>query len=296
MACEFELILSGQSQDHLRQVGELALDELSGLDGQLSCFDPRSELSYVNAYAAGESVMVEPGLFELLTLAAEVSRETQGAFDVTAGPLIELWREAERSGTGPSADAIDAARELVGMRHVILDERDNSVRFDREGISMNLGAIGKGCAVGRAIEVLREHGIGSALISAGRSTVYGLGAQPDGKPWRIGIRHPERFDERVAAVELVDASLSTSGGPRQRDRAVEERFEHIIDPATGMPAWADVISATVIASDPALSDALSTAFYLRGKHFALDYCRAHEGVRALLVEAEGEEEFSVSEF
>jgi len=182
------------------------------------------------------------------------------------------------------------------MRHVILDERDNSVRFDREGISMNLGAIGKGCAVGRAIEVLREHGIGSALISAGRSTVYGLGAQPDGKPWRIGIRHPERFDERVAAVELVDASLSTSGGPRQRDRAVEERFEHIIDPATGMPAWADVISATVIASDPALSDALSTAFYLRGKHFALDYCRAHEGVRALLVEAEGEEEFSVSEF
>jgi len=91
MACEFELILSGQSQDHLRQVGELALDELSGLDGQLSCFDPRSELSYVNAYAAGESVMVEPGLFELLTLAAEVSRETQGAFDVTAGPLIELW-------------------------------------------------------------------------------------------------------------------------------------------------------------------------------------------------------------
>jgi len=291
MACEFEMILSGPDPAYLEQVADLALDEITRLDGALNCFDPASEVSYLNAYAARAPVIVEPSLFELLAVARDVSRETDGAFDITAGPLIDLWRKAERTGREPPSEAIGAALTRVGMEHVTLDESSNSIQFDREGVSINLGAVGKGYAVRRAVEIIREYGIESALVSAGKSTVYGLGTQPDGEPWRIGIRHPDRLDERVAAVEPRDEAMSTSGGPRQRDAAVEERFEHIIDPVTGRPAQTDLISATVITPDPALSDALSTAFYLRGRAFALDYCRAHEGVRALLVEAVGEGEF-----
>jgi len=298
MACEFELISAGPDPAYLDEVSELAFDEITRLDRTLNCFDPASEVSYLNAYASSGPVIASPDLFELLRLARTLSRETDGAFDVTAGPLIDLWREAERTGNEPEAVATEAALARVGMRHALLDETDNSVRYDREGVSINLGAIGKGWAVRRVIEILREYGIESALVSAGRSTVYGLGTQPGGEPWRIGIRHPSRLEDRVATVDLHDEAMSTSGGPRQRDEAVEERFEHIIDPVTGRPAQSDLVSATVITQDAALSDALSTAFYLRGRAFALDYCRSHEGVRAVLVEAEGEGEFSVlsSEF
>ncbi len=295
MACEFELILNGADRAYLDQVADLALDEIARLDGALNRFDPTSEVSYLNAYASSRPVIVSPDLFEILRLAQTVSRETHGAFDVTAGPLIDLRRRAERRGDLPCADAMPALLELVGMEHVMADSSDNSVRFSREGVLIDLGAIGKGYAVRRAIEIAREYGVKSALVSAGGSTVCGLGAQPDGEPWRIGIRHPSRLDERVATVYLHYEAMSTSGGPRQRDEAVEERFEHVIDPVTGGAARTDLVSATAITQDPVLSDALSTAFYLRGKAFALDYCRAHEGVRAVLVEADDESGFLARE-
>jgi FAD:protein FMN transferase len=297
MACEFEAILCGEGRSYLEQVAALALDEVERLDAKFNCFDSTSEVSYVNAEAAGRSVIASPDLFGILQLAGEVWSDTSGAFDITAGPLIEIWREAERAGTIPGREAIQEALGRVGMSHVVLDESSNSVRFDREGVRINLGAIGKGYAVRRAASILNEYGIESALISAGKSTVCALGDRPGGCGWRIGIRHPRNVSERVTTVDLRNQALSTSGGVRQVDEAAEEIFEHIIDPLNGAPADSRLISASVITEDPALADALSTAFYLRGKEFAVDFCRSREGVEAVLVEAEsGADDFSVGRF
>lgn len=294
MNCRFEVTFQGDDRGYLEQVASLALDEVASLDAKLSCFSPTSEVSFLNAEAFERSVVVSPDLFGLLQLAREVWRETDGAFDITAGPLIALWREAERTGIEPSSEDVGAALGRTGMRHVLLDAGTNSVRFDTDGIGVNLGAIGKGYAVRRAVEILREYGIASVLVSAGGSTVHGLGDGPDEAGWRVGIRHPSRLDGRIAEVELHDRALATSGGPAQVDRVVEERFEHIIDPRTGRPASGGLVSASVITPDAALSDALSTAFYLLGPEFATTHCRSHEGVEAILVEAvEGEEAFSV---
>lgn len=265
MACEFEIILEGEDRQGLIDIANLAFDEIERLDETLSCFRPTSEVSFANDEAARRAVIVGPELFEILSAAAEVWLDSDGAFDVTSGPLVDLWREAERTGSPPSKQAIGKALEKVGMAHVLLDEQTHEVRFDEPGVRINLGAIGKGYAVRKAASILVEYGVESALVSGGRSTIQAIGV------WNVGIRRPSNLDERVAEIELSNQAMSTSGGPAQRDRDVEERFEHIIDPVTGLPAQSEAASVSVIADDAMLSDALATAFYLRGRDLASKY-------------------------
>lgn len=263
MACEFSIIVEGEDRQSLVDIANLALDEIQRLDENLSCFRPTSEVSFVNDEAHRRSVIVGLDLFEILHTAKAVRQQTDGAFDVTTGPVIDLWRAAEQTGIEPHTQAIDAALKKVGMAHVLLDEETHAVQFDTEGVRINLGAIGKGYAVRKAASILMEYGVESALISGGGSTIQAIG---DG--WRIGIRHPSRLDERVAEVELNNQAMSTSGGPAQRDANVEEHFEHIIDPVTGMPAKSTAASVAVVTNDAMISDALATAFYLRGPELA----------------------------
>ena len=283
MACEFEIVAVGEDRAALSDIVELALDQVDKLDERLNCFRPTSEVSYLNSEAALRPVIVSPDLFEILRVAKDVWHDTEGAFDVTAGPLVGLWRKAEKSGIEPDPQAIEAALKKVGMGHVLLDEATHAVQFDSEGVRINLGAIGKGYAVGRAASILIEYGVESALVSGGGSSVLGIGPGPDGDGWKVGIRHPTEFDERVDEVTLRDQAMSTSGGPAQRDPSVRECFEHIIDPVTGTQARSEAASVSVIAADAMLSDALATAFYLRGRELASRYCTGHEGVRAVFV-------------
>lgn len=284
MACDFAIVVAGENKAFLTDVANEALDEIGRLDEQLSCFNPRSEVSFVNANAAKSPVRVDPGLFELLRLAADVRRDTGGAFDVTTGPLIDLWRAAEESGEEPSVKAMEEALSKIGMERIVLDDSANSVAFAVEGVRINLGAIGKGYAVDRAASVLADYGIESALVSGGASSIRAIGIPPDGEAWNIGIRHPSKIDERVTTVQLADRAMATSGGVRQRDECVKERFEHIIDPVTGRPAEPSAVSVTVLAPKAALADALSTAFYLRGRDMAESYCRRHSDISAIIVE------------
>lgn len=287
MACEFEVIvIDERDRSELVDIANLALDEIERLGVELSCFNPTSDISLLNAEAAHRSVMVGPDLFKILWTAKRVWSETGGAFDVTAGPLIDLWRAAERTGNPPDQVAIDRALCSVGMGNVLLDENTHSVRFLADGLEINLGAIGKGYAVRQAASILREYDVETALISGGGSTIQGFGPGPDGDGWHVGIRHPRKLDERVAELVLRDQAMSTSGGPAQRDRHVEETFEHIVDPVTGMSAESEAASVTVITDDAVMSDALATAFYLRGRAFADRYCSEHARIRTIFVSRE----------
>ncbi len=288
MACEFEIVIvDGRDRDALVDIGNLALEEIQRLDGDLSCFAPTSEVSFVNAEAGKRPIAVGPDLFEILSAAKQVWRDTDGAFDITAGPLIDLWRAAEQTGTPPDERAIKDALGAVGMAHVLLDEETHSVRYDVNGLRINLGAVGKGYAVDKAASILREYDVQSALVSGGGSTVFAFGEGPDGEGWRVGIRHPSMVDERVAEIVLRDQAMSTSGGPAQRDKNVREAFEHIIDPLTGLTAESEAASVTVISDDAMLSDALATAFYLRGKALAEAYCRRYPTISTIFVSIDG---------
>ncbi len=276
MACEFEIIFEHDAQG-LIDIANLAFEDIARLDRELSCFNPSSEVSHLNDEAAHRAVMVTPDLFEILSVARDIWKSSDGAFDITAGPLIELWRHAERSGMAPEKQAIEDALAKVGMGSVILDEPTHEVKFDKTGLKINLGAIGKGFAVRQAVSILREYGVTSALVSGGGSTIQSIGS------WNVGIRHPSRIDERAAEIELNDQAMSTSGGPAQRDPNVEEHFEHIIDPKTGEAANSAAASVSVITNDAMIADALSTVFYLRGASMVA----AYPGVRALFIDADG---------
>ena len=259
MNCRFELALPGDDPVRLRAIGEEALAEIERLDRQLSFYRPESEISWINARATRKPVKVEPRLFRLLQLCGELNLKTDGAFDITIGPLMRAWGFVGGKGRMADEAEIEAAREIIGMEHIGLDEESFTVRFDREGVAIDLGAIGKGYAVERAAGILRENGISSGLLHGGTSTVYAIGAQPDGRPWTIGLAEP-----LSGQVDLQDSGLSVSAvhGKSFMEDGIE--FGHILDPRNGKPIRGNP-AAAVVGPSPAICDALSTALLALGK-------------------------------
>jgi thiamine biosynthesis lipoprotein len=290
MACQFEICLSPVLYPTASDIAIEALDVVEALEEQLSYFRPQSELCQINARAADEEVEVEPRLFDLLDLAADIHRQTDGAFDLTSTPLWELWGFARRSGSLPTQEQIDEALTRVGFEKCLLDAARQSVRLASPDVRLNLGAIGKGYALDRCAENLSAAGVEHALISGGFSSMLARGnatgpASPEAGAstgWTVGIRNPLRPDRRLGEIRLCDRALATSGSYVQSFRFGGKRYGHIIDPRTGWPADA-VLSTTVVAPSAAVADALSTAFYVMGLESTAAYCRTHCEIGAVLV-------------
>jgi FAD:protein FMN transferase len=259
MATRFEIALHGGNPISLRAAGEEALDEVDRLENLLSLYRPGTEIARLNAQAHLSPVRVSPEVFRLLERARELSAETKGAFDPTIAPLVRAW--GFMGGTGAAADetTIAAAKEAVGFHLVELNSDEFTVRFKREGVMLDLGAIGKGYAIERATELLRECGVTSALIHGGTSSSAAIGRAPDGLPWKVAITAPfNQSDQPFAVVELEDASLSVSAVWGRSFKLGEETLGHIIDPRTGKPARNAFMTAVVLPS-PTEGDALTTA-------------------------------------
>ncbi len=258
MATRFELVLYGDDAVRLRAGGEQALDEIVRVERQLSFYRTDSEIGWVNAKAAHGPVKVDPRLFRLLERCAELWRSTDGAFDVTVGPLVRAWGFADGSRAIPSDDAIAAAKELVGMRKIVLDADALTVRFTSPGVAMDLSGYGKGYAVECAIDALREAGIRSALLHGGTSSVFGLGTPPSLPAWRIGLAEP-----LAGTVDLVDSGLSVSASHGKRFTADGVEYGHVLDPRSARPVSV-AAGAAVFGASAATCEALSTALMVHG--------------------------------
>lgn len=261
---------------------DAVLDEMRRVDAAMSTYKPTSELSLVNAKAAAGAVQISSELFELLATSLEYSRITDGAFDVTYASVGYMYDF--RKHVRPERHQIEKALPGINYRHVSLDPRTRSVRFAREGVRIDLGGIGKGHAVDRGIAVLRSRRIDRALVSAGGdSRIIG---DRFGKPWVVGIRHPDRKEEVIARIPLEDAAISTSG---DYERYFDEgglRYHHIIDPHTGDSAR-KVRSATIISSSATRTDGLSKTAFVLGPEEALALYDRLEDVDAILVAPDG---------
>lgn len=264
MGTRFEIVLPGSDPIGLRGAAEAALDEIQRLESQLTKFDSRSEISGINAYAAERPVRVEPRLFCLLQTALEVSVGTNGAFDPTIGPLMRAWGFVGGSGRLPEAAEVARAREVTGYELVGLDSEDFTIWFARDGVSLDLGAIGKGYGIDRSLEALEDAGIHCALIHGGTSTVFGMGA-PEGEPgWRVALRDPSRPEGiSLGSVCLKDRALSVSGSHGRSFQEGDRLYGHVLDPRTGEPTQGALLAA-VSHSSATLTDALSTALLVLG--------------------------------
>ncbi len=278
MATRFELVLPGDDPGRLRSGGEEALAEIARLERQLSFYRADSEIAWLNSHAADEAVKVDPRLFRLLRHCAELTEATDGAFDVTVGPLVRAWGFA--GGGVPNEAAIDAARGVVGMRHVELDDDAYTVRYRRRGVEIDLGGFGKGYAVERAVEVLRETGIASALLHGGTSSVYGLGAPGSEAAWLVALAPP--FSETEPPVALRDSGLSVSARHGRQITVGERTYGHVLDPRSGHPVEG-AAAAAVSGPSPAVCEALSTALMVHGERWRATLSERFPGYLGVVV-------------
>jgi len=263
-----------------------ALDRIDALEDQLTVYRDDSEVSRLNATAHLGPVEVEDGLFGLLQRAAALGEATGGAYDVTAGALSVAWGFFRGPKRVPDAETLADARARTGQHHVTLDPERRTVAFDRQGVIVNLGSIGKGYAIDRAVDVIRDHWWPtSALVHGGRSSLYALGSPPGrfGGRWEVALRNPFDPERPLGTLFLRNRAMGTSGAAFQQFEANGRVYGHIIDPRTGEPGLGPA-SVTVLAPTAAEADALSTAFYLLGVEGAKGYLAGHPEVGAVFVE------------
>jgi thiamine biosynthesis lipoprotein len=264
MGTRWEIVLPGTDRVRLTAAAEAVLDEVERLEVQLSRFRPESDISGINATAWQEPVRVEPRLFELLRLAQEVNRATDGAFDLTVGPLLRAWGFVGKGGALPDPEELERARAVVGADLIDLDEENLTIRFRCEGVSLDLGAIGKGCAIDRARELLEDAGVTSALIHGGTSTAFGMGTPPGAPSWRVALRNPRGGERDICGeVLLTDRALSVSAPHNKAFQVGDRRYGHVLDPRTGEPTQGALLAA-VAHESATLTDALSTALLVLG--------------------------------
>jgi thiamine biosynthesis lipoprotein len=283
MATTFEIALPYGTPDGLA-AAEDALDQIDALESQLTVYRADSDVSELNRRASREPVPVESGLFSLLQLAAAISQETAGAFDVATGALIKCWGFFQRTPRLPQPELLAQARAVSGMKHVILDAQERSIKYRRFGLELNLGSIGKGYALDRAAEHLRQRwGIRSALLHAGGSSVVAIGSPP-GIPrgWGVSIRHPWDQTKTLGMVWLRNCALGTSAATFQFFEQDGRKYGHLLDPRTGWPATGSA-SASVIAPSAAEADAFSTAYFVLGPTPARNDCQSRPDFAAVLL-------------
>jgi len=290
MATRFELVLQGVDTIALRAAGEEALAEVGRIENQLSLYRPGSEISQVNSRASRGAVQVSPEVFSLLQHAAKMTAETDGAFDITIAPLVRCWGFMGANGQMPSPEEIAVARETVGMNLVELDAARRTVRFTREGVMLDLGAIGKGYAVERGAELLREAGVTSALFHGGTSTTCAIGHPADDDAWRVSFDVPERYGGTslpiLPEMRLRDVAMSVSAIWGRAFQSGKKTFGHVIDPRTGMPVEGTLLTAVVLPSATE-TDALSTALLTLGRagHQKMNQLRSE--IRSVVVGSDG---------
>jgi FAD:protein FMN transferase len=251
MATRFELVLNGDSPS-LRAAGEEALGEISRIESMLSLYKPTSEVANLNALAAEQPIRVSAGMFELLERAVALSRETNGAFDITIAPLVRCWGFMRGQGSIPSDADIQEARGNVGSHLIELNAAERAVRFTRAGVMLDFGAFGKGYAGSRF-----------GLLHGGTSTVLGIGRNENNIPWRVAVTGALPKEEVLWTLDLVETSLSVSAVWGKSFASQGRTFGHILDARTGQPSDRAELAAVNVPS-AADSDALSTALLVEG--------------------------------
>lgn len=261
---------------------DMVLDEMRRLDEAMSTYKATSEVSKVNAEAAQHPVKITRELFDLLTKSLEFSRITEGAFDITYASVGYMYNFPKHEK--PNEQQIKSALPAVNYRHVVLDAKQQTVRFTQSGVRIDLGGIAKGYAVDRGIALLQAKGVTHALVTAGGdSRVIG---DRFGKPWIIGIRHPDDANKVIAQIPLADTAFSTSGDYERYFDENGQRYHHIIDPKTGHSA-SKVRSATVIAPTATQTDGLSKTAFVLGPDEAMRIYNKLKDVDAILVAPDG---------
>ncbi|MBU1486606.1 FAD:protein FMN transferase, partial [bacterium] len=258
MGTVVEIKVVGKDQAKAKEALNKAFGEIEKVNSLMSTYIEESEVSLLNR--EGEAKVSKETL-EVIEEALKISSLSQGAFDITVRPLINLWRRAGKEKKLPSREEIEGALSLAGFEGIEIKE--DVVSLKSAGMEIDLGGIAKGYAVDKAIEALKDAGIENALVNAG-GDIYALGLRSSKKPWTIGIRHPREKNKILATVKVTNKAVTTSGDYERYFMLGGVRYSHIISPKTGYPVSEVPMSVSIIAQNCTLADALATACFVLG--------------------------------
>ncbi len=282
MGTLFRLVLYAPDEATAKKAAKAAFERIAELDGIMSDYRPASELMRLCKKAGEGPVEVSIDLFTVLQKAEEISKRSGGAFDVSIGPLVKLWRRARRTKIMPNAEDLKHALALVDYRRIRLDSERRTVQLLVMGMLLDLGGIAKGYAADAALEVLRRHGIRRALVAAGGDIAVS-DAPPKAKGWKIGIaplKNPKAAPTHY--VLLKDGAISTSGDSEQYVEIDGKHYGHHVDPKTGL-GLVGRRSVSIIAENGKLADGWAAAACVLGKERGLDMIEKMEGFAGLVV-------------
>jgi thiamine biosynthesis lipoprotein len=278
MACEFSVVFPNWVR-FAADAGYAALDEVERFEQKLSIYIEDSDLSRINRNAAARPVAADADVYAVLRAAVQLNQETQGTYDAAAGALVKTWGFFRGPKRVPTDQERLAALASSGSRYVRLSDPERTIQFLRPGVEFNLGGIGKGYAIDRALSLIaRQYRVRSALMQGGQSSLRAIGSPSDQhRGWAVDIGHPA-----VARVRLRDLALGTSGAANQFFVVDGKRYGHVLDPRTGWPAR-KLIAASAIARTATEADALSTAFFVLGLEGTREFISTHPETTAVLV-------------
>lgn len=269
---------------HSKESLQAVHEEAIRLEKLLSRFIPESEISKINQSAGIKSESISKDTFEVLSEAISFSRLSKGIFDITIGPLVDLWRDNQSSLQPPKNDNIKHALLLVHYNDLLLDKNKRTAQLKRVGQSLDLGGIGKGFAGDKFIQVFKHYNISSAYTNIG-GNVLTLGKKPDGSSWRVGIQHPREEKGLIGVVAVENKAVVTSGDYQRYfldHKGI--RYHHILNPLTGYPAQSGLVSVTVVADKSITADALSTILFIAGKEKGLELLGEYRGIEAIFID------------
>ncbi len=268
MGSTYSLILYDEDRDKMVQAADDAFDEARRLDALLSNYKADSEWSMVNREAALHPVAVSDELFNVISACVRYSRESDGAFDITVGPLMKVWGFYKGTGHLPKPAEVKAAKAQTGWQNIVLDPEKKTVFFKKQGLNLDPGGIGKGYAVDKMADLLKKRGIHSALVAGSGSSIYCIGTPPDEpEGWTVAIKDPKDEFKTLDDVHLKDQSMSTSGSYEKFFIADGKVYSHIMDPRTGYPAQG-TLSVSIITPKTIDSEAWAKPYFINGPVWA----------------------------
>jgi thiamine biosynthesis lipoprotein len=282
MGVDARLVVYAKDKAMAESACSAAFERIAQLDSILSDYRVDSEAMLLCAKAGGPPVKVSPDLFKVLQVSEEISRRSNGEFDVTIGPLVRLWRKARKTHELPPQAEIEAARKLVGYHNVILDAKNQTVQLKVKGMKLDFGAIGKGYADDEAQAVFKKFGITRALVEMGGDIVV-TNSPPGAKGWSIEVPNAMRTGEeekggKAPTMTIVNCAISTSGDTEEFAVIGGRRYSHVIDPHTGQ-ALTEGVQATVIAKNGTISDPISTALTLLNEKQRARFLKDYPGTK-----------------
>jgi len=267
---------------------EAGFEQIENIESMMNIYKADSEISVVNRNASNEPVKITDTLFEVLQKSIEYSRKTAGAFDITVGPLVKLFKNAKKENAIPTTEQIEQAKSKTGYQKLKLDAQKKTIKFQADGMSLDLGGIAKGFAIDKAIEAMRTCGATGGMVDVG-GDIRCFNQPAGGKNrWQIGLQNPQDTqqttdkDKLLLVLQLNDNAVTTSGDYERFVIIKGKKFSHIINPATG---WASkgLSSVTIIAKTATQADALATAVSVMGAEAGLELIEAQAEVEAILI-------------